>query len=257
MAQIEAGPIKFDLSHRDLMYDQGVCIRVLGDVDGEEKQLLRFDCFDQLPHYHYDPEGSNEKHDIDKTTAGHPVGWSVKQFRTNMPAMLRHAGAEELAKEINVAELNKTLDEVEETARQMAVDDRSTVTHNKGDVIIDSGAIRFGLEFRELSVGRGLAVHVLGTVAEQEIEILAFDCFDTDPHYHYGPRNKNIRIYWDQTSVPNPLRWTLDQFKDRKLSAMIQRAGYPGIVAELDEDLIQQKLVEVESTALAIEKQNA
>jgi hypothetical protein len=171
--------------------------------------------------------------------------------------MLRHAGAEELAKEINVAELNKTLDEVEEVARQMAVDDRTTVTHNKGDVIIDSGAIRFGLEFRELSVGRGLAVHVLGTVAEQEIEILAFDCFDTDPHYHYGPRNKNIRIYWDQTSVPNPLRWTLDQFKDRKLSAMIERAGYPGIVAELDEDLIQEKLVEVESTALAIEKQNA
>ena len=72
MAQIEAGPIKFDLSHRDLMYDQGVCIRVLGDVDGDEKQLLRFDCFDQLPHYHYDPEGSNEKHDIGGDEALNP-----------------------------------------------------------------------------------------------------------------------------------------------------------------------------------------
>jgi len=36
---------------------------------------------------------------------------------------------------------------------------------------------------------------------------------------------------------------------------MIARAGYPGIVTELDEEMIQAKLPEVESTALAMAKE--
>ena len=30
--------------------DQGVSIQVLGNVDGAERQLLRFDCFRTYPH---------------------------------------------------------------------------------------------------------------------------------------------------------------------------------------------------------------
>ena len=91
----------------------------------------------------------------------------------------------------------------------MALNDRRTVTHNRGDEIIEAGNIRFGLEFRELPTinDRGLAIHVLSDVAGQEIELLAFDCFERAPHYHYGPRNKDIRIYWDMTVHPDPLRW--------------------------------------------------
>ena len=33
---------------------------------------------------------------------------------------------------------------------------------------------------------------------------------------------------------------------------MIERAGYPGIVAELDEGLVQSRLPEVEAQALAL-----
>ena len=87
----------------------------------------------------------------------------------------------------------------------------------------------------------GLAIHVLADIGgtpgkhyTEETELLAFDHFWNGAHYHYGPRNKNHRIYWDRTLVEDPLAWTLEQFETGKLPAMIERAGYPGIAADLD-----------------------
>jgi hypothetical protein len=127
-------------------------------------------------------------------------------------------------------------------------------------VVIEAGNLKFGLEFRELPNinDRGLAIHVLSDVAGQEIELLAFDCFEVGPHYHYGPRNQDIRIYWDTTAIPDPLEWTLEQFKSGKLPAMLEKAGYPGVVAGLDTDLIAEKLEkEVEPKAYAIRSAHA
>ena len=98
----------------------------------------------------------------------------------------------------------------------------------------------------------GIAIHVLGDVAGQEIEMLAFDCFRIYPHYHYGPRYKNERIYHDKTLVPDPFKWALDQFKGGRLPAMLTRAGYPTVAAALDEGLIAGKLPEVEARAQAM-----
>ena len=253
---LEAGPLKFSLRFRDLNDDQGVSIEVSGNVKDQQIELLRFDCFDQTPHYHYAPGGRNERHNLDKVTSGNPLGWTLTQLRSNLVPMLVRSGADDLVDQLDQAQLVKTLGEVEACAREMAQKQRSTVTHNHGTEIIKAGNIRFGLEFRELSVGRGLAIHVLGDVAGQEIELLAFDCFDRGPHYHYGPRNKNIRLYWDQTIVPDTLRWTLDQFKQRKLSEMIGAAGYPGIVQELDLDFIDAKLPEIEAAAMSMVQKN-
>ena len=73
---IEAGAVTFALQYRALMPDQGVSIQVIGNVAREKIELLRFDCFDQRPHYHYDPGRKNERFDLDKTTAGNPIGWT-------------------------------------------------------------------------------------------------------------------------------------------------------------------------------------
>ena len=262
---IDAGAVRFAIRYRDeIMDDQGVGIQVLSDVDGEEQEVLRFDCFDQHPHYHYGPAKTNERLYLDKTTAGNAIGWSLNQLRMRFPEMVSRAGYEDLADRLKAkaqaGKLKAKLDEVESTAREMAREQRRTVTHNRGDEVIEAGVIKFGLEFRELPSlnDRGLAIHVLSDVAGQEIEILAFDCFDRAPHYHYGPRNKDIRMYWDTTLVPDTLRWTLDQFKAGNLPDMIGRAGYPGIVAELDKDLVSSKLAnEVEPRALTIRAANA
>jgi hypothetical protein len=257
-ARIEAGAVTFALQYRPLMADQGVSIQVVGCIEGREKELLRFDCFDQRPHYHYDPEDKNERFDLDKTTAGNAVGWTLQQLCTRLPAMLERAGFADIAKQLDCDLVLKKLEQVKETARYMALTQRRTVTHNRGEVVIDAGNIKFGLEFRELRNDRGMAIHVLSDVAGQEIEILAFDCFEMAPHYHYGPRNQDVRLYWDTTLVPDPLAWTLGQFKASKLRAMIDRAGYPGIVAGMDDELIAAKLQqEVEPKAFAMRAAHA
>jgi hypothetical protein len=256
--RFEAGAVCFALQYRALMPDQGVSIQVVGEVDGKHAELLRFDCFDQTPHYHYDPEGKNERYNMDKTTAGNPVGWTLKQLRTRLPAMLNKAGYEAIAHKLDGEQVSKCLDQVEEAARYMATKQRRTVTHNRGDVVIEAGNIRFGLEFRELRNDRGMAIHVLSDVAGQEIELLAFDCFELGPHYHYGPRNQDVRIYWDTAVIPDTLQWTLEQFKTGKLPSMITRAGYPSIAAGLDPELVAGKLErEVEPKALAMRAAHA
>jgi hypothetical protein len=103
----------------------------------------------------------------------------------------------------------------------------------------------------------GLAIHVLADIGgtpgkkyTEETELLAFDHFWNGAHYHYGPRNKNHRIYWDRTLVEDPLAWTLEQFEKGKLPAMIERAGYPGVAADLDVDKIASVFPAMKKQAL-------
>lgn len=257
-AKIEAGAVTFALQYRPLMDDQGVCIQVLGHVEGQEKELLRFDCFDQRPHYHYDPENTNKRFNIDKTTAGNPISWTLQQFHNHLPVMLERAGFSDIAKQLDCDLVITKLEQVKETARYMALTQRRTVTHNRGETVIEAGIIKFGLEFRELRNDRGMAIHVLSDVAGQEIELLAFDCFEVEPHYHYGPRNQDVRIYWDTAVVPDPLEWTMAQFNGGKLRSMLERAGYPGVVAGMDDELVAAKLQhEVEPKAFAMRAAHA
>ena len=263
---VACGPICFALQYRDIDggaphgqgaggtggndADQGVVLQVVGVVEDAARELLRFECFDNRPHYHYDPARSNVRIMLDPTVTGNPLRWTMTQLRWKLPAMLERAGYEPIARQIDLLQLRSTLDEVEAKASDMAIKKRRTVTHNRGTDIIEAGNIRFGLELRNLG-GRdgGMAIHVLGDVAGQEIELLAFDCFRVYPHYHYGPRYKNERIYVDRTVVPDPLKWVLDQFKSGRLPAMLTRAGYPTVAAALDEGLVASKLPEVEARA--------
>jgi hypothetical protein len=262
--KIQAGSVTFALQHRYIdggashsqgsggrggtHADQGVCIQAVGNVDGKETELLRFDCFDNNPHYHYGPENKNERIMLDQTTAGNPIGWTVKQLRAHLPDMIKRAGYEAVARGINMGLVSRKLDEVESTAREMSAKKHSYTRHFRGDPVIEAGNIRFGLEMRTVGADGGAAIHLLGDVADQEIELIAFDCFRVNPHYHYGPRNKNERIFLDPTLVPDSLEWVLDQFKGGKLPKMIERAGYPSIAASLDTELVATKVRELEST---------
>jgi hypothetical protein len=70
---------------------------------------------------------------------------------------------------------------VESTAFDIVFRGRHAVTHNRGTETIEAGNIRFGLEMRSVGRDRDIAIHVLGDVAGQEIESLAFDCFRIFP----------------------------------------------------------------------------
>jgi hypothetical protein len=258
----DAGAVSIAMNYRkELMPDQGLCVQVYGEVDGTDTEILRFDCFDQDPHYHYGPMNKNIRLHLDKTTAGNPLGWTLNNIRTKLPSMIQKAGYEDLAAAVEANPIPEaTLNEVEAKAREMARGERRTVHHMMPEMLegdkIEAGNIRFGLEYRNLRNDRGMAIHVLSDVAGQEVELLAFDCFENGPHYHYGPRNQDVRIYWDVTTSGETLRWTLDQFKAGKLRSMIERAGYPSIANSLDVDLIQEKLPEIEARSFALVAEN-
>jgi hypothetical protein len=271
-----AGPLTFVVRHElwdgniHDHADQGVSIAVAADVAGKETILLRFNCFDFEKSYTYGPEnpnppsddpetlsGSNRLYRMDPIADGNPIGWTVRTLEKKLPKMLERAGYPQIAAATDLTEVGRVLPEVEGCARELFAAKRNTVKHNRGTDIFEVGNIRFGLEMRRQAGGDGgLAVHVLADIGGatqnsyiEETEILAFDCFWQAPHYHYGPRNKNHRIFWDKTLVEDPLGWVFEQFEHRKLGAMIERAGYPGIAADLDLDKIASLLPMVKQRA--------
>ncbi len=255
-----ADPLAFVVRHQlwdgnvEGHVDQGISIDVVADIGGKETSLLRFNCFDIEKSYVYGPEnpalttplrvggGMGVHCQIDPITDGNAIGWSIRILGTKLPTMLERAGYAALAGAANMAAVLRVLPEVEACARETFVSLRNTVKHNRGTEIFEAGNIRFGLEMRRQQNGDGgLAIHVLSDVGgskgksyAEETELLAFDCFWQGAHYHYGPRNKNHRTNWDRTIVDEPLEWTFEQFENRRLGAMIERAGYPGIAADLD-----------------------
>ena len=256
-----AGHVDITLEYRALMPDQGLCVQVFGKVDDNDVEILRFDCFDQLPHYHYGPANNNIRLNMDKTTVGNPFGWTMDNLRTKLPTMIKRSGYDALAAAVEAEPASAaTLDEIEATGRQMAVSMRRTVAHKfermlEGDVFT-VGNLRIGLEYRFAGNSEGLAIHVLSDVADQTVELLAFDCFVNGPHYHYGPRNQDVRIYWDTTTSGDTLRWTLDQFYAGNLKKMIERAGYPTIANDVDENLLQATMPAIDKRALQLVEEN-
>ena len=264
-ARFEAGPVTFIVQHElwdgnvQDHSDQGVAVLVAKSDD--ETTLLRFNCFDIEKSYIYGPEKENKLFRMDHTTDGNPINWTMQQIRNNLSIMLEAAGYSDIAKTVDAKQVEGVLGDVEAHAREVYATGRNTVKHHRGTDIFEVGNIRFGLEMRRQASGDGgLAIHVLADLAgtpgrhyTEETELLAFDCFRDAPHYHYGPRNKNHRIFFDKTLVPDTLGWTLKQFKSRKLAAMIDRAGYPGVASDLDQDLLDSLIPSIEKRAREME----
>lgn len=278
-----AGPLTFVAKHElwdeniQDHADQGVAIMVTAQVSGKDTTLLRFNCFDIEKSYDYGPENRElaiagpemlggamltNHYQMDPIACGNPIGWTIKTLGSKLDRMLDRAGYPAIAKSVDYNAVRQVLPELEASARQLYATARNTVKHNRGTDIFEAGNIRFGLEMRRLPMGDGgLAIHVLADIGgtpgkkyTEETELLAFDHFWNGAHYHYGPRNKNHRIYWDRTLVEDPLAWTIEQFESGKLKAMIERAGYPGVAADLDADKIASVLPAMKKRALEMWK---
>jgi hypothetical protein len=135
----------------------------VGNVDGKETELLRFDCFDNAPHYHYAPEQQNVRIMLDPTVTGNPLRWSMAQLATRLPAMLTQADYESLAQQVDLGMVGKKLTELEKIAGAMAIANRDTVTHNSGTEIIEAGNICFGLEMHPGRAPRRMRSSRIGT----------------------------------------------------------------------------------------------
>jgi len=80
--------------------DFGATLHVCGAADGLEH--LRFDCFENEPHYHYieQASGANTVVRIDELAVGDPLEFSLACVEHHLPDMLRHCGVAVLADEV-------------------------------------------------------------------------------------------------------------------------------------------------------------
>jgi len=206
--------------------DRGPSLRISGDVDGKPVQLLRFDCFEHEPHFHYDPDGKNNLLRMDKANVSDPIAWSLDYLRGNVASLVRIAGYGTLAEQVDEAMITAALPMVEQALR----DSVPAATPGR----LEASGLCFEVEYRNTRTDRGPSLQVLGEVDGKRVQLLRFDCFEHEPHFHYDPDGKNNRIFLNTTRVSDPIVWSMDYLRGN-FASLIRIAGYGRLADRLDE----------------------
>ena len=113
---IQAVVVTFGLEYRVLPgRDEGLCIHVYGDaLPGQDKELLRFDCFAVHPHYHYRNASvqKNERLELDYTAEGDPLAWTLDKIQHRLPTMLIRCEAVNIARNIDQRDVDAALPKI-------------------------------------------------------------------------------------------------------------------------------------------------
>jgi hypothetical protein len=109
----------------EVVSEDGLCIHVFGTDDGLE--YLRFDCFDDAPHYHYlEPHAPrNVVVEYDAVANGPMVDWALRVLGARLPAMLRHAGAFGVAEHLDARAVARILPDVTRQAQLVMAQESS------------------------------------------------------------------------------------------------------------------------------------
>jgi hypothetical protein len=199
---------------------------------------LRFDCFENAPHFHYDPEGKNNQLRMDKSKVSDPIAWSMDYLRGNVASLVRIAGYSALADHVDEAALTAALPTVEKALRD-------SIPAAETPAMAASG-LCFTVEYRNTRTGdRGPSLQVLGDVDGKRTQLLRFDCFEHEPHFHYDPDGKNNRIFLNTTRVTDPVAWTIDYLRGN-FASLIRIAGYGKVADGLDEAALTAALPGIE-----------
>lgn len=113
----QVGGVELHVDNRNFGEDGGPSVRVFGEADGNNIQLLRFDCFRKNPHYHYDPSGRNDHRNLDKTKVPDSVAWTIEQLGHNLVEMIKTAGYASIADQVDQTKVVQVLPEIEALMR--------------------------------------------------------------------------------------------------------------------------------------------
>ena len=235
---IGVGELRFNVRYSNTRTgDRGPSLRIYGDVEGKPVQLLRFDCFEGQPHFHYDPEGKNNQLRMDKANVSDPIAWSMDYLRGNITSLVRIAGYSTLAEQLDEAVLSAVLPTVEKALRD------SVPAAMPGK--LEASGLCFEVDYRNTAHDRGPSLQVLGEVDCKRVQLLRFDCFEHEPHFHYDPTGKNNRIFMNTTRVSDPIAWSMDYLRGN-FASQIRIAGYGKLADRLDEAALAGVLPGVE-----------
>jgi hypothetical protein len=89
-----------------------------------------------------------------------------------------------------------------------------------------AGTLRFHLENRTAGEDGGPAIRVYGPTSDghSQRQLLRFDCFRRDPHYHYDPDGGDEHLNLEGAAASDPVGWSLSQLRER-LAEMVGHAG--------------------------------
>ena len=115
-----------DLGESQTEEAEGPSIHVFASDDGGE--YLRFDCFDNEPHYHYiDPQRPwVNRLTFDPVANGDMLSWTIAALRSRLPQLLsRTDTGAALAARVDLQQVQPVLDEVERCARNVLTTPRN------------------------------------------------------------------------------------------------------------------------------------
>lgn len=121
---VSAGALTFGIEYRRLSNDRGVCIHVYGGQDYQQDEVLRFDCFERQPHYHYAWSTNDQYVPFDAAADGDPLSWTIERLRSRLPAMLIRAGAPDLARSLDQREIDAAVPKILGWAEMLQAGDR-------------------------------------------------------------------------------------------------------------------------------------
>jgi hypothetical protein len=108
--------------------DSGVSLHVVGSGDGHE--YLRFDAFDDDPHYHYVRPTGDHNHWVpfDPIAGGDMLVFAFQCLRQRLGSMLTQAGGEAIAGRLDSGQLDPIIDEIERLAFQVRDQQRAAAS---------------------------------------------------------------------------------------------------------------------------------
>ncbi len=99
--------------------------------------------------------------------------------------------------------------------------------------------VKFTVTYRRHGGDEGPSIRVLADVPGQShgglTQLLRFDCFIKDPHYHYDPDGSNIMFHLDPLTMGDALKFSLESIQQH-LGAMIAKAGFETVDVKGSED---------------------
>ena len=99
---LELGGLRFVACRREVGEAGGYTLEVWGPVEGEDTQVLRFDCFKGAPHYHMPPSAQGQLA-LDPEEVGDGLAWALDCTRERLPEMIEKAGYGSLARSLDPA----------------------------------------------------------------------------------------------------------------------------------------------------------
>ncbi len=113
---------------------------------------------------------------------------------------------------------------------------------------IDLGGLRFAVYYTEAGTDGGPTIRVYSDVDGEETELLRFDSFRVQPHYHAPASGHQTDL--DVSKEGDALEWSLTQVREH-LPEWLDKAGFSKVAERVDADALAEGWERIRDAAVA------